>query len=104
MIKELGWDSPGERRVKSRLILLYKVTHQLVAIPSDYLIPAYTATRASHSLKIKQIYVGAQYYQQSFFPRTIREWNRLPTSVADAPNLLAFKQALSEVPASGYLA
>ena len=103
MLQELGWDTLEDRRSKSRLILLYEITHKLVAIPSDWLIPSYTYTRSNHIYKYQQIYTRTQFYQFSFFPRTIREWNKLQASVAEVPSFLAFKQTLTEVPVSSDL-
>jgi hypothetical protein len=33
-------------------------------------------------------------YKQSFFPRTIQEWNRLPIAVTNATKLEEFKASL----------
>ena len=33
-------------------------------------------------------------YKNSFFPKTISEWNELPDSVVDAPNIETFKTRL----------
>ena len=37
MIDTLGWPTLAERRLKTRLIMFYKITHCLIAIPSDIL-------------------------------------------------------------------
>ena len=37
-------------------------------------------------------------YQHSFFPRSIREWNRVPSSVVDAGSLEDFKVRLNSIP------
>ena len=40
MLKELRWESLEQRRLKARLVMLYKISFQLVAIsPVEYLIP-----------------------------------------------------------------
>ena len=40
MIKDLNWRTLEQRRIDSRLTLMYKITYDLVAIPAaDYLIP-----------------------------------------------------------------
>ena len=40
MIKDLNWCTLEQRRIDSRLTLMYKITYDLVAIPAaDYLIP-----------------------------------------------------------------
>ena len=35
------------------------------------------------------------YYSMSFFPCTVAEWNKLPSSVAEAPTLEIFKTSVS---------
>ena len=38
MLQDLNWSTLDQRRIDSRLVLLFKVTYDLVAIPaSDYL-------------------------------------------------------------------
>jgi hypothetical protein len=34
MIDTLGWPTLAERRLKTRLIMLFKITHALIAIPN----------------------------------------------------------------------
>ena len=54
MMKDLNWRPLGQRCIDSRLIMLYKVTYDLVAIPaSQYL----TRNRASVSGRMDVIYV-----------------------------------------------
>ena len=39
MLQDLNWRPLDQRRIDSRLVLLYKITYDLVAIPAgDYLI------------------------------------------------------------------
>jgi hypothetical protein len=37
-------------------------------------------------------------YHHSFFPRSIREWNQVPSSVVDAASLEDFKVRLNSIP------
>ena len=39
----------------------------------------------SHAFKIP--FAQTDYYKNSFFPRTIRDWNALPTEAVEAPSL-----------------
>ena len=40
MIEHLNWRTLADRRTNARLVMLYKITHELVAIPkTDILIP-----------------------------------------------------------------
>jgi len=95
MLDHLNWESLESRRTKSQLMMLFKIVHGLVAIPQDlYLTPS----PRSHSLggrKFIQKQGSTTNYLNSFFPRTIAAWNRLPATVAEAPSLVSFKQGLS---------
>jgi hypothetical protein len=45
MIDTLGWPTLAECRLKTRLIMLFKITHALIAIPNIILIPTESRTR-----------------------------------------------------------
>ena len=54
MIKDLNWRTLEQRRIDSRLTLMYKITYDLVAIPAaDYLIPNIRQSRHNHQLSYK---------------------------------------------------
>ena len=89
MLQDLDWDSLESRRVKIQLTLLFKVIQDLVDMPAS------TRTRANHTKKLRQISSRSDAYKFSFFPRTIPVWNSLPATVAEAPDLVSFKQGLS---------
>ena len=56
MLKDLNWRSLGQRRIGSRLIMLYKVTYDLVVIPTfQYLIRNTGLSRYIHPLSYIQI-------------------------------------------------
>ena len=49
MIMDLNWRTLEQRRIDSRLTLMYKITSDLVAIPAaDYLIPNNRQSRHNH--------------------------------------------------------
>ena len=90
MLHLLNWDTLASRRIHSSLILLYKIHHQLVYVDHNHLIP-------SRNLNFITPYSRTQYHINSFFPRTIRYWNSLPTDIKSCSSLDAFKQGLSTV-------
>jgi hypothetical protein len=47
MIDTLGWPTLAERRLKTRLVMMYKITLALIAIPNNILIPTDSRTRKS---------------------------------------------------------
>jgi hypothetical protein len=51
MIEHLNWQTLADRRTDARLVMLYKITHELVAIPkTDILIPPVRFSWNMHSL------------------------------------------------------
>ena len=97
MIDHLGWETLESRRTKAQLIMIYKMANELVDIPaSQYLIQAPRRPK-DHNKKYHQPSTSTSYYKNSFFPRTITVWNRLPATAAEAPDLVSFKQGLSSL-------
>ena len=78
MVNKLQWESLETRRRNDRLTMLYRIQHGLVDIhPDSYLQQSDRRTRGEHRLFEERI--GSETYSYSFFPRTIRDWNMLPS-------------------------
>ena len=76
--------------------MLFKITNNIVDIQADQqLIPTQGNTRSCHSMKFRQPSTSSSFYRNSFFPRTITVWNNLSSDVAEASDLVSFKQRLS---------
>ena len=85
-------------RIDSRLVLLYKVTYDLVAIPaSDYLIRNTRLSSIIHPLAYRQITTLKDYYKYTFFPRKIIHWNALPHHIPILPTLAQFSTAVCQL-------
>ena len=96
MLDHLSWETLESRRTKAQLTMLFKITNNLVDIQADqHLIPTQGNTRSCHSMKFRQPSTSTSYYRNSFFPRTITIWTNLPSDVAEASDLVSFKQRLS---------
>ena len=79
-----------------RLVMLYKVTYDLVAIPaSDYLTPNRRQSRHIHSLAYRQIPTLKNYDKYTFFLRTIVHRNALPAFIPLLPTLAQSSNAVS---------
>jgi ribonuclease P/MRP protein subunit RPP40 len=90
MIQELNWPSLEKRRYNADLVLMYKVVHKLVAVPTSILpVPS-----ARHEMKFIPYHCKINAYQHSFFPRVIVPWNRLPDQVLQLDTVDSFKAAL----------
>ena len=98
MLKTLKWHPLEQRHIDSRLVMMYKITYDLVAIPaSAYLIPNRRESRFIHPLAYRQTHTSTNYYKFSFFPRTVVHWNALPTCIVMLPTVAQFSCAVSRI-------
>ena len=96
MLDDLGWETLQSRRTKARLKMFFKIENHLVDLKmEDFAERGSSTTRANHSRKYIQMSCKKQYFQNSFFPLTVANWNALPAIVAEAPSLVSFKRELS---------
>ena len=76
-----------------RLSTLYKIQRGLVETDTDDIIhPSDKRTRGQQ--RLYQPTATVSVYKNCFFPRTIQEWNTLPTSVTDAATFEEFGAGL----------
>ena len=88
MLEHLRWDTLEQKRNQLTLLMLYKIIHQLVEVPHQYILtkaPASTRSSTSH------LYSRIDSYKFSFFPRAIRLWNSLPNHVTQSASFDLFK-------------
>ena len=93
MIDNLNWEPLEVRRRHERLGMLYRIQHNLVDIPIDrYLQVSDSRTRGP--TKFFQERISDATYSNSFFPRTVRDWNKLPVEIVSAASLEEFRSLL----------
>ena len=81
MLKVLHWDSLETRRKNNRLSLLHKINTGHVDITLDqYIQRSDPRTRAAQ--RFRHAMAGHPALCHSFPPATVRQWNRLPTSLS----------------------
>ena len=101
MVSELGWETLQNRRLNSRLTLLYKVKNSLVEVPTEYHpVPNLNrdpGTRRCHNQQYERITTDVNAFTYAFLPRTILDWNNLPPSVVAAESLESFKTGLASI-------
>ena len=98
MLKDLNWRTLEQRQIDSRLILMYKITYDLVAIPAaDCLIPNTRPSKSNHLLAYRQIPTLRDYYKYTFFPSTIVHWNALEHHIPILPTVAQFSYAVCQV-------
>ena len=94
MVRDIGWESLQDRRSIARLSLIYKMHHGLVDVDtSSYLPQGDRRTRGSRGFF--QDRINSEVYYNSFFPRTIQEWNNLPGDVTAGASLEEFRASLT---------
>lgn len=94
LLEQLEWESLQDRRAQHRLIMCYKIRHKLVDIDPDlYYTPGDSRTRGGH--RYRQHRATKEVYNNSFFPRSVRQWNHLPETVTAAPTLEEFRARIA---------
>ena len=77
--------------------MLYKIQHQLVAIPAaTYLVPS-TRSMRGHDIRYLQPHTRILIYKYSFFLTVIRLWNTLPATVVGSLTLEQFTRDITEI-------
>ena len=95
MIKDLGWSDLAHRRRDARLTMLFKIINDLVSIkPEMYITQGSSNTRSNNNKKFRHFLASTPAFQNSFFPKTIPQWNKLSQSTVDALTVEAFKASL----------
>ena len=85
MIDNLNWPTLQQRRLKTKIIMFYKVVHQIIAVPSTILTPTDSRTRQAHPYTYRHLQASKDSYKYSFFPNTIIHWNHLPHNIVACP-------------------
>ena len=84
-----------EKRRFRRLCCFYKIlNNQTPAYLYSLLSPPNKHYNTRKYSKIKQIFCRTETFSNSFLPQTIREWNKLDTSICQAPSYSVFCKAL----------
>ena len=89
-------ESLQRRRYIDSLSMLFRVQHDLVDVTTYYIQP--NNTRMKGSQRLRQLYAIKDVYKYSFYPRTICDWNQLPTTVTDFQTLQEFREGISSLP------
>ena len=86
LTQQLQWDSLQTKHLLNPSVMFYKIQHQLVNITFPPHFQHVSSTiRRNNSLCYQQPNSNVDVYAYSFYPRTIRIWNRLPEAVVCAP-------------------
>ena len=96
MKKELGWPTLQQRRKQSKVTFMYKIEHDLVAIPSNlHPTPADERVRLRCPHRLHQPTSRVGVHSNSFLVSTIKLVNEVPHNIYGAPSLDAMKSGLA---------
>ena len=96
MLQTLTWPTL-QRRLKTKLIMFYKIVHHIhvVAVPTTILIPTDPRIRQFHPFTYRHLHAFKDPYKYSFFPNTIICWNLLPQNIVLCPTINMFREQLT---------
>ncbi len=78
---------PLPLRHHARLTMMYKMIHGLAAVQyQQYIIPVERESRHTGSYCFQSLHSHTDYHHNSFFPRTVSEWNNLPRQCPCLPS------------------
>ncbi len=98
MQDRLGWRSLEQRRIDARIVMFFKIYHQLVAVNfPDYICTPLRYTRQMHCFSLRQVQVTSDYQKFAFFPHTVVLWNSLPGHIVSITDLDKFKSAVANI-------
>merc|ERR1712016_461200 len=98
MLNQLRWEPLAERRKSLRLTMLFKIMNGMVCIPANEYTKLNTCATRNNSTNTQTIIPYScrlDTYKDSFFPRTIEEWNKLPEDSVKSKTIEQFKASLS---------
>ena len=98
LLVELNLEPLAERRRISRLLFMYKILNEHVAVPPeqmDILLKTrpIRGSRTSQRLLVPRFYKSN--YENSFTPRTVAQWNKLPEVITSAATVSCFRSRLT---------
>ena len=93
-LKQLGLPTLEYRRLRTDLIQIYKIIHDLEYKPVGLSLELSDCGKTrGHKFKIKKLSCNTKYRQNVLALRTINWWNQLPNKVVEAENI--FKDRLN---------
>ena len=97
LLNELNWIPLKERRTISRLTLFHKAIHGDggLAFP-DYVTKRRRHLRNSSQNKFIELLPNTETYKNSYFCRTVKDWNALPSEIVNIKSADRFKKVLFE--------
>ena len=92
MLKKLICQPLQQRRTNTKMVMMYRIIHHLIAIPSQmHLTSATTRTTRGHGQQCSIPFSRISSHQYSYYLSAIRTWKSFPAVLISVPTLAAFK-------------
>lgn len=95
---ESNWETLGDRRKKQKLIMMYKMLNGLTPNYLSSLLPddtSHSGYNLRNPANVRSIQCRTNYYQLSYLPSAIHEWNLLPPHVQNSETLSIFVRKMN---------
>ena len=96
MLESLNWVSLASRRAEAKLVMLYRIANNLVDVSTSALTAAPTRTRGN-THRYLQPFTRIEAYKHSFFPSTIKSWNKCTQQLVSKQSLNSFRRLLQSM-------
>ena len=90
MLNNLHWPTLETRRHHAKLLMLYKILNNILAVPYDHLTRSILPTQG-RDFRFIQLTARTNTYLHSFFSSTVRLWNTLPSYVINSDTLASIR-------------
>ena len=98
--RELPWETTYERRLNKNLAVYYKTYHNLVPSYLRDILPPKVHLRTTYNLRnknnIQTLNAKTALYQNSFVPKTSKQWNEISDNIQYIGSLNDFKKHLAK--------
>ena len=95
MLADLQWPSLQHRRYVTRLKVFYNIVYSssVLTVPNYFTNTTYP-TRHHHPFHFEIPFARTDHYKFSYYPKSIRDWNNLPTDTIESQSLQVFLDKL----------
>ncbi len=98
LLKEIGWVSLSDRRIIQKLIIVYKLKHEMLPCYLEELFPHLVNEQTPYNLRnndnFQTIARRTELYSKSYIPSAISLWNNLDNNTKESESLLSFKSKM----------
>lgn len=99
LYKETGFRPLSERRKIHRLIMFYKILHEETPDFLRQLLPERYQERHGYATRHRENFVHylcrTESFAQTFYPKTLKDWEKLPLEIREKTTLNQFKNAIT---------